>query len=279
MVRVPLVESINGREGVGGEKSRYYPSQSANSLLKDFFEMKLPTHLDPSNPTTSFSAAQKIQFARDLGLEVSLASYSMLKDLLLKGRVGGGNQPVGSSHSNRRSPFPSVAGSSWGNRVASRTNFSLPTVTETDNSKVVAGGESLQEPCSSRQPDARLAAKQVGGEKPCSDSLKTLQVIKRGEKKKRQSKMWKWSREGRQHPLLSASDDKGGYVFMEEMLRVATFAKVFATGPVDPLSNRYCLYCMLCKRNISMKTRGLYELKRHFHFKFVRIAISGQINE
>ena len=64
--------------------------------------------------------------------------------------------------------------------------------------------------------------------------------------------------------------EKGGYVFTEEMLELAPFAKVFATGPEDPLENKYCFYCM-CRLKISMKTRGFYELKRHFergcHFR------------
>ena len=210
MVRVPQMESIVEEERIGVERSRYDPSQSAKSLLKDFFELNPPTHLDPSHPTTSFSADQMIQFARAVGLEVSLASYGMLEDLLLKARVVGGVQPVGSRHSIGRSPFPGVAGSSWGDSIASRTSYSLPTVTETDVSNVVGGGELFQEPCSSRQADARLAAEQVGGEEPGSDSSKTLHEIKRIEKKKRQSKMWKWSREGRQNPLLPTGDDKGG---------------------------------------------------------------------
>ena len=271
MVRVPRVESNVEEERVGAEESRYYPSQSAKSLLEDFFKLNPPTHLDPSHPTTSFSTDQMIHFARAVGLEVSLASYGMLEDLLLKARVGGGVQPVGSRHSIGRSPFLSVAGSSWGDSIASRTNYSLPTVTETDVSNVVDGGELLQEPCSSKQADARLAAEHVGSQKPGGDSLKTLGEIKRGEKKNRQSKMWKWSTEGRQNPLLPAGDDKGGYVFTEEMLELAPFAKVFATGPDDPLNNRYSFYCMLCIRNISMRTRGLYEQKRHFqrgcHFR------------
>ena len=55
------------------------------------------------------------------------------------------------------------------------------------------------------------------------------------------------------------------------MLELTPFAKVLATGPECPLENNYCFYCMLCRRNISMRTRGLYELKRHFqrdcHFR------------
>ena len=194
MVRVPQVELIAEGERVGVEKSRYYPSQSAKSMLKDFFELNPPTHLAPSQPTTSFRADQMIQFARAVGLEVSLASYAMLEDLLLKARGGGGFQSVESRHSIVRSPFPSVAGSSWGDSIASRTNYSLRTITETDVSNVAGGGEILQELCSSKQADARLAAN-VGGEKPGSDSLKTSQEIKRSEKKKRHSKMRKWSRE------------------------------------------------------------------------------------
>ena len=208
MVRVPRVESIVEEERVGAEKIRYYPSQSAKSLLKDFFELNPPTHLDPSHPTTSFKADQMIQFARAVRLEVSLASYGMLEDLLLKVKGGGGCQSVGSRHSIGRSPFPSVAGSSWGDSIASRTKYSLPTHTETDVSNVLGGGEVLQEPCSSKQAGARLAGN-VGGEKPGSDSLKTLQKTMHSEKMKWQSKMRKWSREGRQNPLLPAGDDKG----------------------------------------------------------------------
>ena len=168
MVRVPQVESIVEEEMVGAEKSRYYPSQSAKSLLKDFFQLNPPTPLDPSHPTTSFSADQMIQFARAVGLEVSLASYGILEDLLLKARGGGGFQSVGSRHSIGRSPFPSVAGSSRGDSIASRTNYSLPTITETDVGNVLGGEELLQEPCTSKQADARLAAN-IGGEKPGSE--------------------------------------------------------------------------------------------------------------
>ena len=56
MVRVPPVDEMFGQQAAPTERTRYYPSQSAKSLLKKCFEMNPPTHLDPSHPTTSFSA-------------------------------------------------------------------------------------------------------------------------------------------------------------------------------------------------------------------------------
>ena len=149
-----------------------------------------------------------------------------------------------------------------GDSVASRSAYSLPTITETEGTDLIVGGGIAEKLCLSRQADARWALGSESNERPGTDSLKTLQQIKSSQRKKSHS--CKWSREGRLNPLLPSGDDKGGYVFTEEMLELALFAKLFATGPGDPLENKYCFYCMLCRRNISMRTRGLYELKRHF---------------
>ena len=263
MVRVPPVDELFGQDFSRKERTKYYPSQSAKSLLKDCFALKPPTYLDPSHPTTSFSADQMIQFARAVGLEVSLASYSMLEDLLLKARRGSGDHFGTARYPAGRSPFPSVAGLTMGDSVASRSVYSMPTITEDEGANAIARGDVPDEPCSSRQADERLAMGIGSSERPETDSLKTLQQIKSSQKKKK-LRSCKWSREGRLNPLLPCGDDKGGYVFTEEMLELAPFAKVYATGPDDPLENKYCFYCMLCRRNISMRTRGLYELKRQF---------------
>ena len=87
------------------ERTKFYPSLWAESLLKDCFEQNSPTHLDPSYPTTNFSANQMIQFARAVGLEVSLASYSLLEDLLLKARGGSGVYPATSQYPAGKSLF------------------------------------------------------------------------------------------------------------------------------------------------------------------------------
>ena len=269
-VRIPPVDEMFWQEVAMKKRTRYYPSQSAKSLLKECFKMNPPTHLDPSHPTTSFSADKMIQFARSVGLEVSLASYSMLEDLLLKARGGSGAHAMTSHYTAGTSPFSSVAGSSMGDSVASWLAYSLPTITETGGTDLIVGGGIAEDSCSSRQADARLALGSESNERPGIDSLKTLQQIKSSQRKNK-SHSCKWSREGRLNPLLPSGDDKGGYVFTEEMLELALFAKVFAIGPEVPLENKYCFYCLLCRRNISMTTRGLYELKLHFqrdcHFR------------
>ena len=178
LVRVPPVDEKFGQEASLQERTRYYPSQSSKSLLKDCFEMNPPTHLDPSIPTTSFSADQMIQFARAVVWEVWLASYSMLEDLLLKARGGSRVHPVTSRYSAAQSLFPSVAGSSRGDSSASRSVYSLPTITYTEGTSVIVSGGVVVEPCSSRKTDAPLAMGTESNEKPGTDSLKTLQQIK-----------------------------------------------------------------------------------------------------
>ena len=230
------------------------PQSVGEKFAEDRFELNPPTHLDPTHPTTSFSSDQMIQFARAAGLEVSLAFYSMLEDLLSKARGGSGAHPLMSRIPSGRSPFPSVA---------PRSVYSMPTITETEGTSVIVSGYVVEEPCSSRQADARLAMGMEGSERSGTNSLKTLQQIKSNQKK-RKSRACMWSREDQLNPLLPSGDDTGGYVFTEEMVELARFAKVFATGAHDLLENKYCVFCTLCRRKISMRTRGVYELKRHF---------------
>ena len=230
MVRVPTVGSSGGLPDANTVRTKYYPSHSAKSLMKDFFEHNPPTHLDAAHQTTSFSADQMIQIARAVGLEVSLASFEMLEDLLLKanliGRRGGGGR------ASSKSAFSSCAGTSVGDSVASRSVYSLPTITESTGIEQVPIGS--QEPCSSRQADEALPSVPIVHDKSGTDSLKTLKEIKT-ELEKKVNNPFRWSRKGRPNPLPKCGEASGGYVLTEELLALAPFAKVFATGPEDPL--------------------------------------------
>ena len=67
--------------GLSAGRSKYYPSESARTLLKECFADNPPVHLDPHQQLTGMSSDQKIQFARAIGLEVSLAIFGMLEDV------------------------------------------------------------------------------------------------------------------------------------------------------------------------------------------------------
>ena len=252
---IPAVSGDIVDPGLGVGRSRYYPSESARTLLKECFSDNPPVHLDPHQQLTGRSSDQMIQFARAVGLEVSLATFGWLEGVLLKigGKTGGNVGERGSG----RSASLGRSGSTVMDSVASRSFYSLPTITESFNS------DHVQQPCSSRQADAALGFSRTEvNEFNDADSLKTLGQIRSDVRKK--GELYKWSREGRPNPIAPSGSDGGGYVFTEEMLELAPFAKVFATGPENPLKNRHCFYCMLCRRNMSMRSRGLYELKRHF---------------
>ena len=69
------------------ERPKYYPSESARTLLKECFAENPPVQLDPRQQLTGLSSDQMIQFARAVGFEVSWATFGMLEDVLLK--IGG----------------------------------------------------------------------------------------------------------------------------------------------------------------------------------------------
>ena len=42
------------------------------------------------------------------------------------------------------------------------------------------------------------------------------------------------------------------------------WTRTFVTGPVDPIHNKFKFYCMLCKTNVSIYSKGAREILRHY---------------
>ena len=81
-----------------------------------------------------------------------------------------------------------------------------------------------QEPCCSRQANAALGFSRTEvTEFNDTDSLKTLRQIRSDARKR--DEFYKWSREDRPNPISPSGSDGGGYVFIEEMLEIAPFAR------------------------------------------------------
>ena len=100
------------------------------------------------------SSDQMIQFARAIRLEVSLATFGMLEDVLLK--IGGKTGKNAGDRSSGQSGSFSRAGSTVVEGVASCSFYSLPTITESSFSDRLAG-DLTQQPSCSRQADTALS--------------------------------------------------------------------------------------------------------------------------
>ena len=219
---LPVVSGATVEPGLGAGRSKFYPSESARTLLKECFADNPPVQLDPHQQLTGMSSDQMTQFARAVGLEVSLATFGMLEDVFLK--VGGKTgRNVGEKGSGQFASL-SRSGSTVMESVASRSFYSLPTITESfDSDRLV--GDLSQQPCSSRQADAALGFSQTEVTKiNDTGSLKTLGQIRADARKK--CDLYRWSREGRPNPISPSGSDGGGYVFTEDMLEIAPFAKI-----------------------------------------------------
>ena len=224
---LPCSSGFTVQQGLGTGRSKYYPSDSARTLLKECFADNPPVQLDPHQQLTGMSSDRLIQFARAIGLEVLLATFGMLEYVLLK--IGGKTGRNVGDKGSGQSPSLSRAGSTVMESVASCSFYWLPTNTGSFGSDA-SGGDFSQQPCSSRQADATLGfCRTEVTEINDTDSLKTLGQIRSDARKK--GILYKCSREGRPNPILPSGSDDGGYVFTEEMLEISPFAKILATGP------------------------------------------------
>ena len=200
------------QHGLGKGRSKFYPSESARTLFKECFADNPPVQLNPQQQLTGMSSDQMIQFARAIRLEVSLATFGVLEDLLLK--IGGkAGKHVGDKSSGQSGSI-SRAGSTVVERVASRSFYSLPTLTESFGSDPSAGDRTQQQ-CSNRQVDAALAFSRTEmTEINDTDSLKTLGQIRSDAPKK--GNLYNWSREDRHNPILPSGSDGGGMFLLRK---------------------------------------------------------------
>ena len=215
-IDLPGSSGATMQHSLGTGRSKYYTSESAG-MLKECFADNPPVQLDLHQQMTGMGSGQMIQFAGAIGLDVPLATFGMLQDVLLK--IGGKTGRNVDDKGIGQSPSFGKAGSTVMERVSSRSLYSLPTITESFGNDPSAG-DMAQQPRSSRQADAVL---EFSGTEVTeindTDSLKTLGQIRSDVRKK--SNLYKCSREGRPNRIWPSGSDGGGYVFTEEMLEIA----------------------------------------------------------
>ena len=212
---LPCASGATVQHGLSTGRPKYYTSDSARTFLKERFADNAPVQLDPYQQLTGMSSDQKIQFARTIGLEVSLAILGMLGDVLFK--IGGKTGRNVGDKGGEQSCSVSRAGSTVIKNVASRSFYSLPTITESFGSDLSAS-DLTQQPCSSRLADAALDFSRTEvTEINDTDSLKTLGEIRSDAREK--NNLFKWSKEDRPIPNSPSGLDDGGMCLLRRCWR------------------------------------------------------------
>ena len=68
------------------QRRKFHPSQTAKASLKNSFAVNPPNVLELAQTTSSLTSNQMIPFALLLGVEVTLAAFGLLGDLLARSR-------------------------------------------------------------------------------------------------------------------------------------------------------------------------------------------------
>ena len=187
---LPCPSGTAVQHGLGTGRSKYYPSGSARTLLKECLAFNPPVQLHPHQRLTGMSSDQVIQFARAVGIGVSLVTFGMLEDVLLK--IGGKTERIVGDKGSGQSRSFSRSGSTVMESIDSRSFFPLPAITESSGSGPSAG-DLAQQLCSTRQANAAL---DFSGTEVIdindTYSMKTLGQMRSDARKK--GNLYKWSR-------------------------------------------------------------------------------------
>ena len=197
-----------------------------------------------------------VQFARAVRLEVSLATFGMLEDLLLRISPKTRQPDKSDNEGSAQSHFPSKTGSTLAESVAFRSFYSLPFKTESV-ANIPVPDYRLQQPCCSHHAGDAFGFSQVQfAEIASSTSLKTSSQLRSIVGKRTSAIEFKWSRDCRLNSVPPCRPEHGVYISTEEMLELAFFSKIFVTGPEDTSKKCHCFYCLICKRTFSMEIIG-----------------------
>ena len=189
---------------------------------------------------------------------MSLATFGTLEDLLLKISSKTRKTYGGCFEVCAQFLFPSKTRSTVAESVASRSFYSLSTITESVANRPLPGFRHQQFRSRHRADDAcgfpQTQITQIVG----SENLKILAQSFSDVRKMKISSVTKWPGESQMNPIPPCHTEDGGsfsFFLTGEMLELVLPAKTFTTGPEDLLKKCHCLYCLTCRKETSMKSR------------------------
>ena len=110
------------------------------------------------------------------------------------------------------------------------------------------------------QEDYRAHTSQIACDSPGSQ---TLAALKQEAIKDKRTIQTKW-RSSNKSKIPRRKVTGGDRTLREEYFEGMSWTRTFVSGPLDPEHNPYKFYCLICKDNVSIYTKGPREILRHY---------------
>ena len=279
----PTAESRPGPSGPSHSELRELSGRS-RAILKQYFDEDATTvSLPLGHRTVAFTEPQVYHLLRVLADETLRMSYTTMEEMVL-GAVRGAPVTAKSRTDHfkirRRAQTPhprdlsdsSDGSQSYDNFGSSTDSAGDPNTesedgvfdspNETDSSAEMAlisqafKEPNLVEPDPTSQRIVDVSRRDEGHESTGQSSLDATLSELRHQEVPRPSETRKESKKKRRGPTR-------GVPMKEEFFAKIGWTRSFISGPADPLHNPHMVWCHICKKNFSVKTKGTLEILRH----------------
>ena len=248
-------------------------SVKGRSVIRKYFTAATPVQLPAGHTTIAFNEDQVHTVLRTIADESVISSYHMMKSLLLHATQRAPRDKKRSMP--RRCPTPArrPSGSSGdessfgGTTTDDYTSGAFNSDEDPYQMGSVSGTDGVSETC----PTAKLPQTSLGlgpstsraevttptsGSGYSSTDHQPLSVLKRS----RVPDLDSPSSPRKRRKMLS----KPGKVMKDAYFKGIQWTRTFVSGPLDPVHNKFKFYCMLCKTNVSIYSKGAREILRHY---------------
>ena len=249
-------------------------SGRSRAILKEHSDLASPIRLPVGHTTIALTEPQMYHLLRTLTDETLRQSFNTMERMVLDAVRGTPTAlPSRTSHfqlkRRAQTPGPGSHSDSESDSDLLGTASDQPGSSSDDS-----GGASFYEESDSAteikqtpsqplvggiQADAPNSQQHIGLEAEGSSSQDTTLYEMREQAQKDQTEGHSTSRKKKGNKRLS----RRGVPMREEFFSKIGWTRSFISGPADPLHNPLMVWCHICKKNFSIKSKGPYEILRH----------------
>ena len=256
-------------------------SGRSRAILKEYFDLASPIRLPVGHTTIALTEPQIYHLLRTLTDETLRQSFNTMERMVLdavrgtptalpsrtshfqlKGRAqtpGPGSQSDSESDSDLLGTASDQPGSSSDDSGGASFYEETDSATEKDLITKSFKQTPSQPLVGGIQTDTPNSQQHIGLDAEGPSSQDTTLYEMREQAQKDQTEGHSKSRKKKGNKRLS----RRGVPMREEFFSKIGWTRSFISGPADPLHNPLMVWCHICKKNFSIKSKGPYEILRH----------------